>query len=51
MKYKILHDFGAYEGFKFYEEKEFDTVDEAVKFAVKLNYSTPFIIVQIAWQP
>lgn len=51
MKYKILHDYGAYEGMKFYDEKEFDTVDEAVKFAVNLNYATRFLIVHIAWQP
>ena len=50
-KYKILHDYGGYEGLKFYDEKDFDTVDEAVKFAVFLNYCTRFIIVKIYWKP
>lgn len=51
MKYKILFDYGVYEGMKFYDEKEFDSVEEAVKFAVGLNYVTRFIIVSIHWQP
>lgn len=51
MKYKILFDYGAYEGMRFYDEKEFETVDEAIKFAVGLGYATRFIIVQVAWQP
>ena len=46
MKYQILHDYGT-EGFKFYEEQDFDTVAEAVKFALELGYCTPFVIVQI----
>ena len=50
-KYKILFDYGAYEGMKFYDEKDFDTVDEAVKFAVGLNYATRFIIVKVYWTP
>lgn len=50
MKYKILFDYGC-EGMKFYDEKEFDTVDEAVKFAVSLGYGTQFMIVTIAWNP
>jgi hypothetical protein len=47
MKYKILHDYGAYEGMKFYDEKEFDTVAEAVRFALELRYGVPFLIVQV----
>ena len=47
MKYKILHDYGAYDGMKFYDEKDFDTVAEAVRFAIELNYSTKFLIVQV----
>ena len=46
MKYRILFNYGAYEGFKFQDE-EFDTVAEAVKHALELNYATPFLIVQI----
>ncbi len=51
MKYRILFDYGAYEGMKFYDDKEFDTVAEAVNFAIELRYSTPFLIVSvIAWE-
>lgn len=51
MKYKILFDYGAYEGLKFVDEIEFDTVDEAVKHAVAMNYSTTFIVVSVHWKP
>jgi hypothetical protein len=44
-KYKILFDYGS-EGHQFQDE-EFDTVAEAVKHAVDLNYSTRFKIVKI----
>ena len=50
-KYRILFDYGTYEGMKFYDEQEFETVDEAVKFAVGLRYSTLFLIVKVFWQP
>jgi hypothetical protein len=50
MKYRILYDYGSYEGMKL-QDKKFDTVDEAVKYAVSQNYSTSFIIIQIAWTP
>lgn len=50
-KYKILFDYGSYEGMNFYEEKNFNTIDEAVKFAVSLGYSTTFLIVQVVWNP
>ena len=46
MKYKILFDYGAYEGMKFQDE-EFETVAEAVKHAMDLRYATPFLIVQV----
>jgi hypothetical protein len=49
MKYKIMFDYSS-EGYKL-EDSEFDTVDEAVKHAVALNYSTPFIIVAVYWKP
>ena len=50
-KYKILFDYGGYDGMKFYDEKDFETVDEAVKFAVGLNYATKFLIVMVYWRP
>jgi len=50
-EYKILFDYGSFEGMKFYNEKTFKSVDEAVKFAVRLGYGTPFLIVQIMWNP
>ncbi len=50
-QYKILFDYGSYEGMKFYDEKEFETVDEAIRFAVGLNYSTPFLVVKVFWKP
>lgn len=46
MKYKILFNWGAYEGYKFQDE-EFLSVAEAVKHAIELQYSVPFLIVQI----
>jgi len=49
MKYKILHDYYS-EGFKFQDE-EFDTIAAAVKYAVDLKYSTPFLIVHVVdWE-
>lgn len=50
MKLKILFDYG-YEGMKFYDDKVFDNVDDAVKFAVSLGYGTPFLIVDVVWDP
>lgn len=48
-KYRILFDWGT-EGFKF-QDDYFDTVAEAVRHAISLNYSTPFLIVQITdWE-
>lgn len=44
-KYKILFDYRS-EGYKFQDE-EFETVTQAVKHAIDLNYSTPFLIVQV----
>ncbi len=45
MKYRILFDYGC-EGFKF-EDNEFDTVAQAVKHALELNYCITFLIVNI----
>lgn len=45
-----MFDYGAYEGYKL-EEMLFDSVDEAVKHAVSMNYSSSFIIVAIHWKP
>ncbi len=50
-KYKIIIDYGAYEGMKFINEMEYDTVDEAVKDALKYNSSFPFLIVVVVdWE-
>jgi len=52
MKYNILHDYGS-EGFVFYKQdnetvpKDFETVGEAIAFAMELGYSTKFIIVNV----
>lgn len=45
-KYRIMHDHGAYEGYRL-DEKEFDDVSEAVNYAMNLGYSVPFVIIQI----
>jgi hypothetical protein len=45
-----MFDYGSYEGYKLQDE-EFDSVDEAIKHAVALNYSATFIIVSIHWTP
>lgn len=50
MKYQIMFDYGAYEGLKL-EDIEFDSVEDAVKHAVAINYSTTFIIISIHWKP
>lgn len=50
-KYYILFDYGAYEGCKFYDERTFQSADEAVRYAVGLNYATPFYVVQVKWEP
>lgn len=51
MKYKIMFNYGV-EGYKFHEKDEgeiaeFDSVGEAIDFAMELGYSSPFIIVQV----
>lgn len=49
-KYKILWDYGAYEGMKF-DDKEFDSVNEAVKEASSRGYSTNWLIVRVVeWE-
>ena len=45
-QYRILFDYGSYEGLKLQKES-FATVDNAVKHALSLNYSTPFLIITI----
>lgn len=50
MKYQIMFDYGSHEGYRL-EEILFDSVDEAVKHAVAMGYSSPFIIVSIHWKP
>lgn len=32
-------------------EGDFDTINEAVKHAVALNWCMPFIIVRVCWEP
>lgn len=48
--YRIMFDYGSHEGYKLQDER-FETVDEAIKHAVAMNYSAPFIIVTINWEP
>lgn len=49
MKYKILIDYRT-EGYHFQDE-EFDSVDAAVKHALSLGSSAPFLIVHIVdWE-
>lgn len=49
MAYKILFDYGS-EGYKFHDDK-FYSVEDAVMSAVGLNYVTPFLIVEVHWEP
>lgn len=49
-RYQILFDYGS-EGMRLYDDKEFDTVDQAVRFAVGLSYGTKFLIVMVHWAP
>ena len=52
MKYNILHDYGS-GGFSFYcgneesQRKDFDTVGEALIFAMNLGYTSEFTIVTV----
>lgn len=51
MSYRVIHDYGAYEGMKFLNETEYTTVADAVKAALAAGYSTPFLIVSVIdWQ-
>ena len=45
-KYRILIDYGS-EGFKFFDESGFESLDEAVKTAQTNNYGNQFSIVTI----
>jgi hypothetical protein len=47
MTYRILLDFGAYEGMKFADESEYETVDDAVKAALADNHCVRFLVVQV----
>lgn len=50
-KYKVLIDYGAYEGMKFWDDKEYETVDEAVKEALAIGSAYPFLIIQVVdWE-
>ena len=52
MKYNILHDYGS-DGFSFYcgndeeRRKDFDSVGEALVFAMNLGYTAEFTIVTV----
>ena len=46
-KYRILIDYGVYEGMKFWDADGFDTVSAAVKEAVARSFSSPFFIVKV----
>lgn len=49
MKYRILRD-NYSDGYRL-EDGEYDSVDQAVKAALKSGYSAPFLIIQITnWQ-
>lgn len=50
MKYKILYDYGPYDG-NVVDKSEHDTVDDAVKYAVSQNYGVRFCIISIFWEP
>lgn len=45
MRYRILFNYGT-EGYNFMDG-EFETVEVAVKKAIEINYSSPFIVVKI----
>ncbi len=47
MKYRILIDYGAYEGMKFWDDEGFDSIDKAVKEAQTNTYGSKFYIVQV----
>ena len=48
--YKILWDYGSYEGMKFHDG-DFDSIDAAVKEATSMGYTTKWLIVQIVeWE-
>ena len=50
MKYNIMHNYSGDE-FNFYTEeaepKDFETIGEAIAFAMELNYSAKFTIVNV----
>lgn len=49
--YKIVFDYGAHEGMKFFDDVEYFTVAAAVKVAIEANYGIKFLIVQVVnWE-
>ena len=46
-KYRILIDYGIYEGMKLWDENGFDTLNAAVKEAVTNSFSSPFLIIKV----
>ena len=49
MKYKILFDYGM-EGNSI-DDNEYETVDDAIRGAVSMNYCTKFRTISIHWEP
>ena len=47
LKYRVLIDYGSYEGMKFASPDEFATVDDAVKFAINNSCGSPFLIINV----
>ena len=45
--YRIVNDYGSYEGMKFHDDIEYPTVAEAVKAALDSRYGVPFLIVRV----
>jgi hypothetical protein len=47
MTYKILNDYGGYEGMKWFDDVEYPSISEAVKVAINSSYGVPFHIVTV----
>jgi hypothetical protein len=49
--YRIVNDYGTYEGMKFHDDVEYETVAAAVKAALDSRYGVPFLIMRVIdWQ-
>ena len=49
-KYRVLVDYGVYEGMKLQDE-DFDSVNEAVQWAIGMNFGRNFKVIQIiTWE-